>query len=193
MVVAVYAYVLMTNHVHLLAAPAEADSLSRAMQSLGRRYVRYVNGCYGRTGTLWEGRYRAAPVDTDAYFFDCCRYIECNPVRAKMVARARDWRWSSYRAHALGSPDPLGASIPSIAGSAVPRRSGRTNTGCASGRRKTRNLLLRSGRERMAAGRSAATASSAKSPGPSNAASRRSRPVRNRKRRRTSAKCDFCD
>ncbi len=104
---AIYAYVLMTDHVHLLAAPSDADSLSRTMQSLGRRYVRYINGCYGRTGTLWEGRYRAAPVDTDAYFFDCCYYIERNPVRAGMVARVRDWRWSSYRAHALGSPDPL--------------------------------------------------------------------------------------
>ncbi|HEX4158129.1 MAG TPA: transposase [Rhizomicrobium sp.] len=104
---AVYAYVLMTNHVHLLAAPAGPDSLSRTVQSLGRRYVRYVNGCYGRTGTLWEGRYRAAPVDSDAYFFDCCRYIERNPVRARMVARARDWRWSSYRAHASGDADAL--------------------------------------------------------------------------------------
>jgi putative transposase len=104
---AVYAYVLMTNHVHILAAPEDADSLSRTMQSLGRRYVRHVNNCYGRTGTLWEGRYRATAVDGDAYFFDCCRYIERNPVRARMAARVRDWRWSSYRAHALGAADPL--------------------------------------------------------------------------------------
>ena len=104
---AIHAYVLMTNHVHLLAAPAGEESLPRTMQSLGRRYVRYVNRCYGRTGTLWEGRYRAAPVDSDAYFFDCCRYIELNPVRARMVGRAGDWRWSSYRAHARGAADAI--------------------------------------------------------------------------------------
>ncbi len=110
---AIYAYVLMTNHVHLLAAPSDADSLSRTMQSLGRRYVRYINGCYGRTGTLWEGRYRAAPVDTDAYFFDCCYYIERNPVRAGMVARVRDWRWSSYRA-CPGQPRSAGERAPAL-------------------------------------------------------------------------------
>jgi putative transposase len=104
---AVHAYVLMTNHVHLLATPAGEESLPRTMQSLGRRYVRHVNRLYGRTGTLWEGRYRAAPIDSDAYFFDCCRYIELNPVRAGIVARARDYRWSSYRAHALGAADAL--------------------------------------------------------------------------------------
>jgi putative transposase len=69
--------------------------------------VRYVNGRYGRSGTPWEGRYRAAPVDSDAYFFGLCRCIELNPVRARMVAHPRDWRWSSYRAHALGAADPL--------------------------------------------------------------------------------------
>jgi hypothetical protein len=69
------------------------------MQSLGRRYVRYVNGAYRRTGTLWEGRYRAAPIDSEAYFLACCRYIELNPVRARMVGHPREYRWSSYRAH----------------------------------------------------------------------------------------------
>ena len=72
------------------------------MQTLGRRYVRYVNTTYRRTGTLWEGRYRAAPIDGEAYFLACCRYIELNPVRARMVRHPRDYRWSSYRAHALG-------------------------------------------------------------------------------------------
>jgi putative transposase len=80
---AIHAYVLMTNHVHLLVTPKTAESLPRMMQSLGRRYVRYVNGSYRRTGTLWEGRYRAAPIDSDAYFLSCCRYIELNPVRAR--------------------------------------------------------------------------------------------------------------
>ena len=104
---AVHAYVLMTNHVHLLVTPRAADSLPRAMQALGRRYVRHVNTVYRRSGTLWEGRYRAAPIDSETYFLACCRYIELNPVRAGMVRGPRDYRWSSYRAHAQGASDPL--------------------------------------------------------------------------------------
>jgi putative transposase len=104
---AIHAYVLMTNHVHLLLTPAREDSLPGMMQSLGRRYVRHINDTRGRTGTLWEGRYRAAPIDSDDHFFSCCRYIELNPVRAKMVAHPREYRWSSYRAHALGEADAL--------------------------------------------------------------------------------------
>ena len=104
---AVHAYVLMTNHVHLLVTPETAESLPRTMQSLGRRYVRYVNFIHRRTGTLWEGRYRAAPIDSEAHFLACCRYIELNPVRADMVAHPRDYRWSSWRAHAAGAADPL--------------------------------------------------------------------------------------
>src|SRR5271166_996122 len=76
---AIHAYVLMTNHVHLLVTPREPDSLPRTMQSLGRRYVRHVNATYRRTGTLWEGRYRAAPIDSEAHLLACCRYIELNP------------------------------------------------------------------------------------------------------------------
>jgi putative transposase len=104
---AIHAYVLMTNHVHLLVTPRKAESLPRAMQSLGRRYVRHVNALYRRTGTLWEGRYRAAPIDSEAYFLACCRYIEMNPVRAGMAAHPRDYPWSSWRAHALGAADAL--------------------------------------------------------------------------------------
>ena len=103
----VHAYVLMTNHVHLLVTPKHADSLPCMMQSLGRRYVRYVNFSYRRTGTLWEGRYRAAPIDGEAYFLACCRYIELNPVRARMVKHPREYSWSSYRANALGAADAL--------------------------------------------------------------------------------------
>jgi putative transposase len=109
---AVHAYVLMTNHVHLLVTPETATSLPRAMQSLGRRYVRHVNARYRRTGTLWEGRYRAAPIDTDEYFISCCRYIELNPVRARMADHPRQYRWSSYRAHAEGKEDALAAFHP---------------------------------------------------------------------------------
>ena len=103
----IHAYVLMTNHVHLLVTPARADSLPRMMQSLGRRYVRYLNDAHERTGTLWEGRYRAAPIDSEAYLMACSRYIELNPVRARMARHPRDHRWSSYRANALGAPDAL--------------------------------------------------------------------------------------
>jgi len=109
---AVHAYVLMTNHVHLLVTPQKKNSLPRLMQSLGRRYVRSINAEYGRTGTLWEGRYRAAPIDSDEYFLACCRYIELNSVRARMAAHPRDYPWSSYPAHALGKPDALVADHP---------------------------------------------------------------------------------
>jgi putative transposase len=104
---AIHAYVLMTNHVHLLVTPRAVGSLPRVMQSLGRRYVRHINNSYRRTGTLWEGRYRAAPIETERYFLACCRYIELNPARARMVRHPREYRWSSYRAHALGAVDAL--------------------------------------------------------------------------------------
>ena len=104
---AVHAYVLMTNHVHLLMTPAQAGSVARFMQALGRRYVRYVNDRYDRTGTLWEGRYRACLVDSAAYLLSCYRYIELNPVRAAMVADPANHAWSSFHANALGIHDPL--------------------------------------------------------------------------------------
>ncbi len=103
----IHAYVLMTNHLHLVATPHRADSLPRMMQSLGRRYVQHVNRAQRHTGTLWEGRYRATPIDAEAYFFACCRYVEENPVRAGMVATADAYAWSSYRRNALGAADPL--------------------------------------------------------------------------------------
>ncbi len=78
----IHAYVLMTNHVHLLATPAGAHGISHMMQHLGRKYVRCINSLYGRSGTLWEGRFKASLVDSDAYLLKCMRYIELNPVRA---------------------------------------------------------------------------------------------------------------
>lgn len=98
--VAIHAYVLMTNHVHLLMTPADTDSISRAMQSIGRRFVQYINHTYRRTGTLWEGRHKASLVDHDRYLLTCMRYIELNPVRAGMVETANDYRWSSFRRNA---------------------------------------------------------------------------------------------
>jgi putative transposase len=98
--VALHAYVLMTNHVHLLVTPGDAAAVSGMMQSLGRRYVRHVNFLYRRTGTLWEGRYRAAPIEADAHLLACMRYIELNPVRARMVRKPANYPWSSYPANA---------------------------------------------------------------------------------------------
>ena len=104
---AVHAYVLMTNHVHLLMSSTDSSGISRVMQSVGRRYVRYFNDRYQRTGTLWEGRYRATVIDTESYLFSCLRYIEENPLRAGMVREPAGYRWSSYGFNALGREDPL--------------------------------------------------------------------------------------
>lgn len=103
----IHAYVLMTNHVHLLLSAIDADGPSALMKALGQRYVQYVNRTYRRTGTLWEGRYRSCPVQDDTYLLTCQRYIEMNPVRAGMVEHPVDYCWSSYRANALGENDPL--------------------------------------------------------------------------------------
>lgn len=99
---AVHAYVLMTNHIHLLLTPERADSVGRLFQSLGRHYVRYVNETYQRHGGLWEGRYKSNVIDSQAYLLTCMRYIELNPVRAGMVDHPAKYRWSSYAANALG-------------------------------------------------------------------------------------------
>jgi putative transposase len=102
-----HAYVLMTNHVHLLVTPATNEGIGRLMQSLGRRYVGHFNRRYGRTGTLWEGRFKSTIVDAEDYVMACYRYIEANPLRAKMVASAGDYPWSSHGRNALGRPDGL--------------------------------------------------------------------------------------
>ena len=99
---AIHAYVWMTNHVHLLATPQFDDSIGKTFQSVGRRYVQYFNHTYQRSGTLWEGRYRATVVDSERYLLTLMRYIELNPVRAGMVAAPQDYPWSSYRRNALG-------------------------------------------------------------------------------------------
>ncbi len=104
---AVHAYVLMTNHVHLLVTPGEQGRLSRMMQALGRRYVRHVNRTHHRTGTLWEGRYKACLVAGDAHLLRCHRYIELNPLRAAVVPDPRDYPWSSHLHNAFGEHDPL--------------------------------------------------------------------------------------
>ena len=108
-----HAYVLMDNHVHLLLTPAATDSIARLMQRLGRNYVGLFNARHGRTGTLWEGRYKACPVDSEDYVLRCCRYIELNLVRAAIVDDPAAYRWSSCRAnlglrlHSGLSPPPV--------------------------------------------------------------------------------------
>lgn len=100
--VQIHAFVLMTNHAHLLVTGRNADSISNMMQSLGRCYVRYINLTYQRTGTLWEGRYKSSLVDTSGYFLTLSRYIELNPIRAHMVTLSGEYPWSSYRHNAMG-------------------------------------------------------------------------------------------
>ncbi|NQZ08271.1 MAG: transposase [Algicola sp.] len=109
----VHALILMTNHVHLLVTPQDKHSISKMMQCLGTNYVLYINRTYGRSGTLWEGRFKAVLVDSERYFFAVSRYIELNPVRANMVNTPADYRWSSFHHNALGidssliTPHPL--------------------------------------------------------------------------------------
>jgi len=97
-----HAYVLMTNHVHMLVTPNQEYAVSQMMQSVGAKYVRYINHTYKRTGTLWEGRYKASLVDTNNYLLVCMCYIELNPVRAGMTGVPGEYKWSSYRANAYG-------------------------------------------------------------------------------------------
>ncbi|RYX94317.1 MAG: transposase [Comamonadaceae bacterium] len=111
--VAVHAYVLMPNHFHLLLTPADDKGLTLLMQSVGRRYVRYFNDSQGRSGTLWEGRYRSTLVEAAAYLLPCMAYIDLNPVRSGLVPEARDYPWSSHghyaglRVDKLITPHPL--------------------------------------------------------------------------------------
>ena len=114
-----HAYVLMTNHVHLLVTPQEAQRVPGVLISLGRRYVQHVNRVYRRTGTLWDSRYKSSLVQSGRHLLACQRYIELNPVRAGMVADPADYPWTSYRHHGLGEvndrltphPDYLGLGI----------------------------------------------------------------------------------
>lgn len=103
----IHAYVLMTNHVHLLLTPKNRESAGNLMKNLGQRYVQYVNRTYNRTGTLWEGRFRSSVVDQQKYLFICQRYIEMNPVRAGLVINPGEYRWSSYRVNGLGEKSTM--------------------------------------------------------------------------------------
>jgi putative transposase len=102
-----HAWVQMTNHVHLLLSPGDAEGISRLMSLIGNRYVQYFNHRYRRTGTLWEGRHRSCVVNTERYLWACYRYIEMNPVRAGLVPVPDSYYWSSYACNALGQPSEL--------------------------------------------------------------------------------------
>ena len=111
--VAIHSYVLMDNHVHILATPGTADAMPGMMQAVGRRYVRYFNNRHHRTGTLWDGRYKSTLVQSESYLLTCMAYLDLNPVRAGMVALPADYAWSSHghytgqRTDSLITPHPL--------------------------------------------------------------------------------------
>lgn len=109
--VAVWAYCLMPNHVHLILVPKDGDGLRAALGETHRRYTRHVNFREGWRGYLWQGRFASVPMD-ETYLLACARYVELNPVRAKLARRARDWRWSSARVHLAGRDDGLVAVAP---------------------------------------------------------------------------------
>jgi len=104
---ALHAYALMPNHVHLLLTPKRAETVPRLIIALGRRYVQYINQTYRHTGALWDSRYKSSLIHADSYLLTCQRYIELNPVRAGMVDDPAHYRWTSYRANALGRADEL--------------------------------------------------------------------------------------
>jgi putative transposase len=101
----IYAYVLMANHIHLLASAEEPAALSRMMKHLSGRYARHFNLLYRHSGSLWEGPFKANPIDPETHFLKCCRYMECHPLRERLASHPKDYPWSSYRFHADGSAD----------------------------------------------------------------------------------------
>lgn len=102
----IHAFCLMTNHVHLLLTPPDSDACSSLMKRLGQRYAQYFNREHSQSGTIWEGRFRSCIAESARYVLACYRYIELNPIRARMVATAREYDWSSHRANSGHMPDP---------------------------------------------------------------------------------------
>lgn len=101
---AIHAFVLMTNHVHIVVTPEDVDGISRFMKKVAQRHTQFVNRTHGRTGALWEGRFKSSLIDSEQYLLRCYRYVESNPVRAGMVAHPAHYPWSSYMHNALGTP-----------------------------------------------------------------------------------------
>ena len=122
---ALHAYVLMTNHVHLLLTPEEDTSAASLMKAVAQRYAQRCNKRWRRTGPFWDGRFKSSLVDSHGYALNCHRYIEENPVRAGMVRHPAEYRWSSFRANAMGQPCPFltqHRSLQSLAADEVGRR-----------------------------------------------------------------------
>ncbi len=105
--VLIHAYVLMTNHIHLLLTPSDEMGIAKVMQSIGRCYVQYINKTYKRSGTLWEGRHKASLIQAEEYLLSCYRYIELNPVNASMVEHPGEYPWTSYHYNAAGKTDRI--------------------------------------------------------------------------------------
>jgi putative transposase len=143
--VLMHTYCLMSNHAHLMMTPPRPHAISVCIQDMGRRYVRYFNDCYGRTGTLWEGRFRSFLIEGDVYLLTCARYIELNPVRAGMVRHPRQWPWSGYRARAGEAPMDWLSPDPAYGGLAdtLSQRSARYCAWVAAGIPQAELLLLR--------------------------------------------------
>jgi putative transposase len=103
----IHAYVLMPNHVHILVTPREPANLTMMMKNVSQRYVQHFNRAYLRTGSLWEGRFRSCPIDSDGYLLRCQRYIELNPVRARLATNPAEYPWTSFRTNAGTEPSVL--------------------------------------------------------------------------------------
>jgi putative transposase len=112
--VEIWSYCLMPNHVHIIATPLEKDGLWRTFSHVHRHYAGYINARLGMTGRLWQGRFSSVAMD-DTHLVYALRYVALNPVRARLVAKAQDWRWSSVRAHLAGVDDPVVSVAPAIA------------------------------------------------------------------------------
>jgi REP-associated tyrosine transposase len=104
---AVHAFVLMTNHVHIVVTPRCEDDISIFMKKVAQRFTRFVNKTHARTGTLWEGRFKSSLIDSERYLLRCYRYVEMNPVRAKLVDHPARYPWSSYLHNAMGAESPI--------------------------------------------------------------------------------------
>ncbi len=158
-----HAYALMTNHVHLLVSPKRSDTIPRFMQSLGRRYAQYVNRFYKRSGSVWEGRYKASVIHADEYLLACYRYIELNPGAAGMVGDPGEYRWTSYRWHALGEPTRSSLITIYTKRSAVMMEAGAQRIGRCSGRTWMKTRWTTSGRRSIEDSRWATNASASRS------------------------------
>jgi hypothetical protein len=167
--VAIHAYVLMSNHFHLLATPQTADGLPMMMQAVGRSYVRAFNNAQGRTGTLWEGRYRSTLIQTERYLLACMAYIDLNPVRAGLVAQAADYPWSSHGHYIGRRVRQAGHAASAVLGTgqhAVCPRGGIRRIGACRHHRGAADRADALGAERLGAGRAGFCGRSAKAHGP---------------------------